>query len=111
MRITAMVVIAGLAGLSARAGQVEETVTVYLSNSVIVPNQVLFVSQNLAARMFLTAGVRIIWRFGLPADPGSGRDRAIVVRMAKDTPANFLPVQRPSRFPIKEKISLSSTTA
>ena len=45
MRITAMVVLAALAGMSARAEQVEETVTVYLSNSVIVPSQVLFVSR------------------------------------------------------------------
>lgn len=91
MRIAAMVVLAGLAGRSARAGQVEETVTVYLSNSVIVPSQVLFVSMNLAAKMFVAAGVRIEWRFGLPADLASGRERAIVVRMAKDTPANYLP--------------------
>ena len=57
MRIAAMAVMAGLAGMSARAGQAEETVTVYLSNSVIVPSQVLFVSMNLAAKMFVRAGV------------------------------------------------------
>ena len=67
MRIAAMVVLAGLIGMSARAGQVEETVTVYLSNSVIVPSEVLFVSMNLAAKMFVPAGVRIEGRFGLPA--------------------------------------------
>ncbi len=91
MRIMAMVVMAGLAGMSAHAEQAEETVTVYLSNSVIVPSPVLFVSMNLAAKMFVAAGVRIEWRFGLPADLGSGSDRAIVVRMAKDIPANYLP--------------------
>lgn len=90
MRIAAMVVLAGLAGMSACAEQVEETVTVYLSNSVIVPSEVLFVSMNLAAKMFVAAGVRIEWRFGLPADLGSGRDRAVAVRIAKDAPANYL---------------------
>ncbi len=91
MRIAAMVVLAGLAGRSARAGQADETVAVFLSNSVIVPSPVLFNSMNLAAKMFAAAGVRIEWRFGLPADLGSGRERAIVVRMAKDTPVNYLP--------------------
>jgi hypothetical protein len=91
MRIAAMLVMAGLAGMSARAGQVEETVTVFLSNTVIVPSQVMFVSQNLAARMFVSAGVRIVWRLGGPADLRPGRGRAIVVRLTKDTPANYLP--------------------
>jgi hypothetical protein len=91
MRIAAMVVMAGLAGMSARAGQIGETVTVFLSNTAIVPSEVMFVSQNLAARMFVSAGVRIVWRLGGPADLRSGRDRAIVVRLTKDTPANYLP--------------------
>ena len=91
MRISAMVVMAGFVGLSGLEGQVEETVNVYLSNSVIVPSQVMLVSENLAAQMFVTAGVRIVWRLGLPADLGSGRDRAVVIRMAEDTPANHLP--------------------
>jgi hypothetical protein len=89
MRNAAMVVMAGLAGMSARAEQTQEPVTVYLHNIVIVPSQVMLVSENLAAQMFVTAGVRIVWRLGLPADLGSGRNGAIVVSMAKDTPANY----------------------
>jgi hypothetical protein len=77
--------------MSAGAGVVEETVSVYLSNTAIVPSKVMFVSQNLAARMFVSAGVRIVWRIGVPADLGPGRDRAIVIRIAEHTPANYLP--------------------
>jgi len=91
MRIAAIVVMAGLAGTGACVGQIEETVRVFLSNTAIVPSQVMFVSQSLAARMFVSAGVRIVWRLGGPADLRSGRDRAIVVRLTKDTPANYLP--------------------
>ena len=79
------------AGTGARAGQIVETVTVFLSNTAIVPSQVMFVSQNLAARMFVSTGVRIVWRLGGAADLRPGRDRAIVVRLATDTPANYLP--------------------
>jgi hypothetical protein len=71
MRIEAMLVMAGLAGMSARAGQVEETVTVYLSNTAIVPSQVMFVSQNLAARMFVRAGCGSYGAWA--AQPISGR--------------------------------------
>ena len=91
MRIAAMVVMAGLNGMSAGAREVGETVTVYLSNTAIVRSDVMFASQNLAARMFLSAGVRIVWRTDVPADLGPGRDRAIVIRMAEDTPAKYLP--------------------
>ena len=91
MRITAMVVMAGLAGMSAHAGQIEETVTVFLSNTAIVPSQIMFVSQSLAARMFVSAGVRIVWRSGWPANLRSSRDRTIVVKLTNNTPANYLP--------------------
>lgn len=91
MRIAAMVVMAGFAGTGARARQIEETVAIFMSNTAIVPSQVMFVFQNLAARMFVSAGVRIVWRLGGPADRRPGRDRAIVVRLATDTPANYLP--------------------
>ena len=91
MRMAAIFAMAGLAGMSAGAGEAEEPLTVYLSNTAIVPSEIMMVSQNLAARMFVSAGVRIVWRIDVPADLGPGRDRAIVIRMAEDTPKNYLP--------------------
>ncbi|HWZ33857.1 MAG TPA: hypothetical protein VNX18_21100 [Bryobacteraceae bacterium] len=55
MRIAAIVVMAGLAGTGACVGQIEETVTVFTSNTAIVPSQVMFVSQSLCGEYELRA--------------------------------------------------------
>jgi hypothetical protein len=86
MKIMAMVAMAMAVGMSARA---EQALLVNVEDVNSVPPPVLRRAQDLADEMFAGVGVRIEWREGRPK-PCQG-EPAIVVRMAIDTPTEFVP--------------------
>jgi hypothetical protein len=87
MRITAMLVLAALVGLPARA---QRNVTVYV-NLDVNTRGALSQAQDVAARIFEEAGVRVNWRTGRPSGLQSKREPAIMVSLAERTPADYLP--------------------
>jgi len=76
-----------LESMTARA---ERNVTVYVSNDLNTRG-VLYQAQERAAKMFAEARVRIDWHIGRPSVAQPEREPAIVVSLAENTPANFLP--------------------
>jgi hypothetical protein len=86
MRITAMLAMVVVA-MPARA---ERNVTVYV-NMDLNTRGALYQAQEMAALMFAEAGVRIQWRTGRPSGAQSKREPAIMVSLAEDTPALYLP--------------------
>jgi len=88
MRIAAMLVMAVVVvGLPARA---ERNVTVYV-NMDVNTRGALYQAQDLGARIFAEAGVRINWRTGRPSGTQYKREPAIMVSLAERTPADYLP--------------------
>jgi hypothetical protein len=87
MRITAMLVMAVMVGLPARA---QKNVTVYV-NLDVNTRGALGQAQEVANRIFAEAGVRINWRTGHPSGAQSKREPAIMVTLAERTPADYLP--------------------
>jgi hypothetical protein len=87
MRIVAIAAMTVAVGMSARA---ERNVTTYVSNDLNTRG-VLHQAQERAAKMFAEVGVRIEWRIGRPSGAQPERAPAVVVSLAEDTPANFLP--------------------
>jgi hypothetical protein len=85
MRVTILIAMAVLVGMSARAEQadqkVEQKVTVYLQNDAGVRADVLSMAKTLAARIFASVGVRIDWRWGEQAESQLLQERAIAVRV------------------------------
>jgi hypothetical protein len=73
--------------MTARA---ERNVTVYVNNDLNTRGA-LPQAQERAAKMFAEAGVRIDWRIGRPSGAQPEREPAIVIRLAKQTPADYLP--------------------
>jgi hypothetical protein len=91
MRVTAMLAMAAVVGMTAYAEDAAETVTVYLDNTGIVPASVLCRSKALAADMFAGAGVHIQFRTGQPADAPTKHDRTLLVRLSNHTANNTQP--------------------
>ncbi len=91
MRIMATATVAAMVGMTASAGNPGETITVYLDNTGIVPSQSLYRAKALASEMFASAGVRIQFRTGLPAEVPSRHDRILVVRLSNRTAENTQP--------------------
>jgi len=88
MRITAMLVMAVvMVGSPARA---QRNVTVYV-NLDVNTRGALDQAQEMAARIFAEAGVRINWRTGRPSGAQSKSERAIMVTLAERTPVDYLP--------------------
>jgi hypothetical protein len=87
MRITAMLALAALVAMPARA---ERNVTVYV-NIDLNTRGALYQAQEMAAQIFAEAGVRIEWRTGGPSGAQSQPEPAIMVSLAEDTPADYLP--------------------
>jgi hypothetical protein len=89
MKITAVVAMAAVVGMSAQAKQAGEgtgqRVDVYVYNDS-GPLRALPMAERLAAEMFLSAGVRIEWHYGgqLPAG-------AIAITLASQSPASLTP--------------------
>jgi hypothetical protein len=52
---------------------------------------VMYQAQGRAAKAFAEVGVRIEWRTGRPSGTQPEREPAIEVRLAEDTPAEYLP--------------------
>ena len=87
MKITAMLVMAVMVGLPARA---QRNVTVYV-NLDVNTHGALYPAQEVADRIFAEAGVRINWRTGRPSGAQSKREPAILVTLAERTPVDYLP--------------------
>ena len=87
MKAMAIVAMAALAGITARA---ERNVRVYVNNDLNTRG-VMYQAQERAARAFAEVGVRIDWRTGRPSGAQPGREPVIVVRLAEHTPADYLP--------------------
>jgi hypothetical protein len=85
MRLTILIAMAALVGMSARAKQADQKVgqkvTVYLQNDAGVRAEVLSRGKTLAARMFASVGVRIDWRWGEQAEYQLLKEGAIAVRV------------------------------
>jgi hypothetical protein len=82
MKTLAFVAMAAVVTASAQAGQ---TVTVYVQNSIAVPNRTLIDAEGIASRIFGPVGVRIDWR------RGALKQGAIAVRVSEATPENYYP--------------------
>jgi hypothetical protein len=87
MRITAMLALAALVAMPARA---ERNATVYV-NIDLNTRGALYQAQEIAARIFSDVGVRIEWRTGRPSGAQSQREPVIMVSLAEVTPADYLP--------------------
>ena len=87
MQIMAIAAMTVAVGMTARA---ERNVTIYVSNDLNTRG-VLYQAQERAAKMFAEAGVRIDWRIGRPSAAQPDREPAIVVSLAENTPAGYLP--------------------
>jgi hypothetical protein len=87
MKAMAIVAMAMIAGITARAAR---NVTVYLNNDLNTGG-VTYQAQEKAAKAFAEVGVRIEWHTGRPPATQPEREPPIVVRLAKDTPADYLP--------------------
>ena len=87
MKAMAIVAMAALAGITARAAK---NVTVYLNHDLNTGG-VMYQAQERAAKAFAEVGVRIEWRTGPPPATQPDREPAIVVRLAEHTPADYLP--------------------
>src|SRR6266852_5033383 len=97
MKITTMVAVAAVVGMSAQGKQAGERagqrVSVYVySDSGLL--RALPMAEGLAAEMFLSAGVRIEWHYGgqLPAG-------AIAITLASRAPASLTPGTLALAFP------------
>lgn len=90
------------AGMFVRGGDLrlhdQNTVVVYLENGAAQLRN-LSLATKLAAKMFDTAGVRIVWRLGEPSSTELQRDRPIVVRISAGTPAAERPGALAYAFP------------
>jgi hypothetical protein len=93
MKATAIMAMAAVAGITARAGR---NVTVYLTNDLNTGG-VMYQAQEKAAKAFAEVGVRNEWHTGRPPATQPEREPAIMVRLAtgrtrpKDTPADYMP--------------------
>lgn len=87
MRITAMLVMAMVVGLPARA---QKNVTVYV-NLDVNTHGALGQAQEVADRIFAEVDVRINWRTGHLSGVQSKRVPAILVSLVERTPADYLP--------------------
>ena len=76
-----------LESMTARA---EWNVTVYVNNDLNTGGA-LHQAKERARTMFAEAGVRIDWRIGRPSGAQPGREPVIVVSIAENTPASYLP--------------------
>ena len=76
-----------LESMTARA---ERNVTVYVNNDLNTRGA-LHPAQEWAAKMFAEASVRIDWRIGRPSGAQPGREPVIMVSIAENTPASYLP--------------------
>jgi hypothetical protein len=95
MKMTTMVAMALVAGLSTRSGQAERRVewrlTVYVENNASVPFPLLSQARTLAAQMFAGIGVQIDWRAGARAESQLIREKAIAVRLTLEDPQGLNP--------------------
>ena len=87
MKIIAIVAMAAVAGIPARA---ERNVTVYVNNGLNTRG-VMYQAQERAARAFAEVGVRIEWHTGRPPSAQPEREPAIVIRLAGNTPEDYRP--------------------
>ena len=87
MKTVAIVAMAAVAGITARA---ERNVTVYVNNDLYTGG-VMHQAQEMAAKAFAEVGVRIDWRTGRPSGTQPEREPAIVIHLAENTPADYLP--------------------
>ena len=87
MKIMAIAAIAVVAGITTRA---ERNVTVYMNNDLNTRGA-MYQAQERAAKAFAEVGVRIEWRTGRPSGTQPESERAIVIRLAKNTPTDYLP--------------------
>jgi hypothetical protein len=65
-------------------------VAVYLTNDLNTGG-VMYQAQERAAKASAEVGVRIDWRTGRPPATQPEREPAIVVRLAEETPGDYLP--------------------
>jgi hypothetical protein len=95
MKMTTMVAIALVAGLSTRSGQakrrVEWSLTVYVENNASVPSPLLSQARTLAAQMFVGMGVQIDWRAGARSESQLIREKAIAVCLTMEDPHGLTP--------------------
>jgi len=85
MRLTAMLAMTVAVAMICEAGQnKKQHVTVFVENEANVPQDVKDRAEELAACMFASVGVTIDWRNGGPS--ASFSERAIVIRLARNTP-------------------------
>jgi hypothetical protein len=79
--------VAMVAGITTRA---ERNVTVYMNNDLNTLG-VMYQAQERAAKAFAEVGVQIQWRIGRPSGAQPESEPAIVIRLAEQTPADYLP--------------------
>jgi hypothetical protein len=91
MKITAMLAMVSILGMSAQAAQASEVVTVYLASNAMVTPMILCQTRNLTSEMFARAGVEIEWRNGRPRDSASWEKRTVVVHLEDRTPRDRRP--------------------
>lgn len=87
MQVMAIVATAAVAGITARAAS---NVAVYMNNDLNTGG-VMYQAQKRAAKAFAEVGVRIEWHTGQPPGTQPEREPAIVIRLAEQTPADYLP--------------------
>jgi hypothetical protein len=86
MKITVMAAIVVVVGVSGRA---EQKTIIYINNEA-TPSPVLLQAEARAAGMFSSSGILIEWH-GQTPDGGQVPEGAIAIRIARQTPAGFLP--------------------
>ena len=89
MTITQMAMMAWMAGTIAHAAQPQQTVTVYLLDTVNIPIEVGIPAKALAAKMFAGIGISLEWRRGQPA--GGTSQPLVIIELVTGTPENRLP--------------------
>jgi hypothetical protein len=89
MTFTTMMAITIGAGLTVQAGSIsKQRLTVYVSNSANVSDDVTVQAENLAASMFGSIGVQVDWRRG---EPRSSSGQALAIQLAAKTPKDEMP--------------------
>ncbi len=83
MRLTAVMAMAAVMGMTVQAAQTKTNhVTVYVQNTAGVPDEVTKQAEVLASSMFASVGVKIDWRSGHPSASG----KALAIELTVNTP-------------------------
>ena len=88
----ARLMIAAVTAITLQARSMEagdDTLTIYVENRLAPKDD--FAARRQVEQMFVTAGVRIVWRDGAPSSAEISRDRPIIVHFVLHTPVTDHP--------------------